>query len=253
MAEAFLRYLGCVDLQNLGVIGASTPGWLDNHSLLASMKLDCIALARTRTLVIAGLSGMAGSSDPTPATNFITVPTSEAEDKVTAIQWLVWGGWSVLAVGMNSGVLLTFSPSGSLLTKQNFNAGPILQLRLRSGRKIYSSEDASEELTVVLGRSLVRLDGLDLQSQLRRRLLETEKYRGRALSRRVQSESQETEADFGRLSYQIWNISKSSSSSACADAAITGLMSPTLFEQQTSQRYFCAVTVGTDSAMTAFR
>ena len=39
----------------------------------------------------------------------------------------------------------------------------------------------------------------------------------------------ETEHSYGRLPYQLWNVSKYGS---CADAAITGIMPPPLMELQ---------------------
>lgn len=86
-----------------------------------------------------------------------------------------------------------------------------------------------------------------------------------------------------RLGYQLWNVDKYGS---CADAAITGIMPPPLMEiqvlgglqgyaflsnllviyslflvfefscfycGQSSQRYYCAVTIGDDAVISAYR
>nr|GEU81196.1 reverse transcriptase domain-containing protein [Tanacetum cinerariifolium] len=61
---------------------------------------------------------------------------------------------------------------------------------------------------------------------------------------------EESESSFAIIPYQVWNVSKYGS---CVDAAITGVMSPPLLELQSSERYFCAVTIGADAAISAFR
>ncbi|CAM8889522.1 unnamed protein product [Rhodiola kirilowii] len=57
-------------------------------------------------------------------------------------------------------------------------------------------------------------------------------------------------ARFDGSDIQLWNINKYGT---CADAAITGVMPPPLMEVQSSERYYCAVTVGEDAVISAFR
>ncbi|KAI3939879.1 hypothetical protein MKW98_029655 [Papaver atlanticum] len=49
---------------------------------------------------------------------------------------------------------------------------------------------------------------------------------------------------YGRIAHQLWNVSKYGS---CANASITGLMPPPLMEVQSSERFYCAVTIGEDT------
>ncbi|KAJ4809508.1 Rab3 GTPase-activating protein non-catalytic subunit [Rhynchospora pubera] len=63
-------------------------------------------------------------------------------------------------------------------------------------------------------------------------------------------EQDEQENSFPNLPFQLWNVSKFGS---CADAAIVGLMPPPLLELQSSQRYYCSVTIGKDSVISAYR
>ncbi|XP_050943914.1 uncharacterized protein LOC103501813 isoform X3 [Cucumis melo] len=65
-----------------------------------------------------------------------------------------------------------------------------------------------------------------------------------------QQDMNDSENSVEKLAYQVWNVSKYG---ACADAAITGVMPPPLMELQSSERYFCAVTVGEDAVISAFR
>lgn len=66
----------------------------------------------------------------------------------------------------------------------------------------------------------------------------------------MRQDSENSGTSFGRLPYQLWNVSKYGS---CADAAITGIMPPPLVEVQSSQRYYCAVTIGNDAVISAYR
>ncbi|KAI8001403.1 hypothetical protein LOK49_LG09G00451 [Camellia lanceoleosa] len=54
-------------------------------------------------------------------------------------------------------------------------------------------------------------------------------------------------ARFDGYEIQLWNVNKYGS---CADAVIIGVMPPPLLERQ---RYYCAVTIGDDVAISVFR
>lgn len=64
------------------------------------------------------------------------------------------------------------------------------------------------------------------------------------------------DVDFGthRLEYQLWNVSRTIDGvSKCVDGVITGVMAPPLLEHRPRQTYFCAITVGPNCALTAYR
>lgn len=68
---------------------------------------------------------------------------------------------------------------------------------------------------------------LEMQSMLRRWFEETHtKFWDQTSKNR---DADDSENSFGRLPYQLWNVSKYGS---CADAAITGIMPPPLMELQ---------------------
>lgn len=58
------------------------------------------------------------------------------------------------------------------------------------------------------------------------------------------------EESFTQIPFQIWSVNKYGQ---CTDAAIAGLMPPPLLELQSSQSYYCAVTVGEDAVVSAYR
>ncbi|EFJ15035.1 hypothetical protein SELMODRAFT_119185 [Selaginella moellendorffii] len=234
---------GCL-VSELGAVGAGKPGWLDDAALVAAMGRDLVAIARQRSLVVTPWSGAHSSAPRASGFSIDSIPAATGADpsyRITALEWLFWEGWSVLAVGTSLGILCFYSEIGDLLIKQSFNVGSICNLHVRCNQ---NKRDTAEELSVAFQSSIARIDALDLQSQLRRRLLE--------VARNSTLERQLIAAESTKLSYQVWSV-KSSGSSICVDAAITGVLPPALFEQQSRERYFCAVTIGSDSTLAAFR
>ncbi|GKE01122.1 Rab3 GTPase-activating protein non-catalytic subunit, partial [Tanacetum coccineum] len=137
--------------------------------------------------------------------------------------------------------------------------GRILRLRVRgTNRDITEDTSSFEEVCVVIPGIVARFDGSDIQRVLLRWYQDTQnKFWNQSSSDRGQEES---ESSFAVIPYQVWNVSKYGS---CVDAAITGVMPPPLLElqevlsafivEQSSERYFCAVTIGADAAISAFR
>lgn len=117
-------------------------------------------------------------------------------------------------------------------------------MRFRETKAHILQDTASEELCVVMHGVVARFDGSVIQSLLQRWFQE-------ASSRIWENmKDPEDENSYGKLPYQLWNVSKYGS---CADAAIVGLMPPPLLELQSSQRYYCAVTIGDDAVISAYR
>ncbi|CAL5405946.1 unnamed protein product [Camellia sinensis] len=158
-----------------------------------------------------------------------TLSPIEAE-YVSAIEWLVFDDFRVIALGTSCGIVYP---------------ARILRLRVHGTKKVNTLDTSSEEICVAMPGLIARFDGSEIQSMLQRWFQETSS----------QFWDQKRDADdsgssHGRLPYQLWNVNKYGS---CADAAITGIMPPPLLEQQSSQRYYCAVTIGDDAAISAFR
>lgn len=122
--------------------------------------------------------------------------------------------------------------------------GRVLRLKFHR-REGISLQDASyQELSIVLPGVIARFDGSDIQSMLQRWFQE-------ARSRIWEDmKDPEDESSFGRIPFQLWSIGKFGS---CTDAAIVGLMPPLLLELQSSQRYYCAVSIGEDAVISAYR
>ncbi|ESR55731.1 hypothetical protein CICLE_v10021305mg [Citrus x clementina] len=95
---------------------------------------------------------------------------------------------------------------------------------------------------------LARFDGSEIQKMLQRWFQDSNSNFWDQKPK--QRDSEDLENSYERLPHQLWNVSKYG---PCADAAITGLMPPPLMEVQSSQRYFCAVTIGEDAVISAFR
>ncbi|RZC08803.1 Rab3 GTPase-activating protein non-catalytic subunit isoform B [Glycine soja] len=96
---------------------------------------------------------------------------------------------------------------------------------------------------------IARFDGSDIQNMLQKWF---EEANSRFSDQNPKSQdSEDFENTDVKIPYQLWNIGKYGT---CADAAITGIMPPPLMEQQQSnQRYYCAVAVGEDAVISAYR
>ncbi|KAH9778995.1 hypothetical protein WN944_014261 [Citrus x changshan-huyou] len=216
--------IACTDLSDLG---AGKEGWLVNDpNLLCALDMHTIALAnRYQTVII-------NWADPEGLVAKIRPELSPiASEYITAIEWLVFEEMRALAVGTSRGYFLVYDLKGDLVHRQLIHPGRILKLRVRGSRRDLTQDTAEEEVCVVMPGVLARFDGSEIQKPKQR-------------------DSEDLENSYERLPHQLWNVSKYG---PCADAAITGLMPPPLMEVQSSQRYFCAVTIGEDSVISAFR
>ncbi|XP_052207557.1 uncharacterized protein LOC127811595 [Diospyros lotus] len=250
--------LGCIGRwDNLRELGAGKDGWLvDNPNIRTALATNSLAVAdRSQVLVVAldwwsqsqshyqirhhYESAAAGVNKIRP-----TLSPIEAE-YISAVEWLVFREVRVLAVGTSCGYLLIYSLQGHLIHKQFVYSGRILKLRVGVTKRDLMQDASSEEICVVIPGIIARFDGSDISSMLQQWFQET----------RPQFWDQNRDPDdpgisYRKLPYQLWNVSKHG---PCADAAITGIMPPPLMELQSSQRYYCAVTIGDDAVISAFR
>ncbi|GFP78669.1 rab3 GTPase-activating protein non-catalytic subunit [Phtheirospermum japonicum] len=245
--------LGCIAGEDLSDLGAGKEGWLvNNPNLLASLDTHSLALAsRSLILILNWSQSINGMPDPDNHRSVKIQPElSPIESEyISAVEWLVFDDdIRVLAVGTSCGYLLIFSIHGRLIHRQIVNPGKILKLRVRGIKQDLTQDTSSEEVCVVMPGVVARFDGSDIKNMLQRWFHETD-------SQFWDQDSDDSfPEDYGTpistLPYQIWNVSKYG---LCADAAITGVMPPPLMEIQSSQRYYCAVTVGDDAVISAFR
>lgn len=237
-----LTELGCVACEELGALGAGKEGWLQiNPNLILAITSQSVALANKSLLVILTWNGDEGPK-------IIIRPALSSEGDITAIEWLAFDQDRTLALGTSQGFLLIYSSNGDLLHKQMLHPCPIIRLRVRgsSGRPVEAA--ASDELCIVFPAAILRIDASDLQSLLKR-CLEEKAYNAR-FPISAKKDTQGLEDVYGKLKYQLWNVSKCG---PCSDAAITGIMAPPLMEDQSRQQYYCAITVGANAAFAAFR
>lgn len=237
-----LTELGCVACEELGALGAGKEGWLQTTpNLILAITSQSVALANKSLLVILTWNGDEGPK-------IIIRPALSSEGDITAIEWLAFDQDRTLALGTSQGFLLIYSSNGDLLHKQMLHPCPIIRLRVRgsSGRPVEAA--ASDELCIVFPAAILRIDASDLQSLLKRCL--EEKAYNACFPISAKKDTQGLEDVYGKLKYQLWNVSKCG---PCSDAAITGIMVPPLMEDQSRQQYYCAITVGANAAFAAFR
>ncbi|KAL8195455.1 hypothetical protein R6Q57_025858 [Mikania cordata] len=240
--------LGTIANLDLSDLGAGKEGWLDNPNLLCALDTDSLAIANRYFLLV-----LEWSHASTPAAFRVKIRPNlspiEAEC-ISALEWLVFDDIRVIAIGTSCGYLLIYSLGGDLIHKQLVYPGKILKLRVR-GTKRDITEDtlSSEEVCVVMPGIIARFDGAEIQKVLQRWYQETQ---NRFWNQSSGDKSlEENEVSSSPISYQCWNVNKYGS---CVDAAVTGIMPPPLLElQQSSDRYYCAVTIGADTAISAFR
>ncbi|RVW43016.1 Rab3 GTPase-activating protein non-catalytic subunit [Vitis vinifera] len=246
--RVYTTELGCIACNELSELGAGKEAWLvENPSLICALDTDSLALANRSFVLVLGWSE---NGDPYNSPVKIRPTLSQIEtERITAVEWLVFDEIRVLAVGTSSGYLMIYSLGADLIHKQMINPGRILKFRVRGTKRDLTQGSSSEEVCVVMPGVIARFDGADLQSMLQRWFQDTHsQFWDEKPKRRDQEDS---EKSYGRLPYQLWNVSKYG---PCADAAITGTMPPPLMELQvSSQRYYCAVTIGDDAVISAFR
>ncbi|KAH0468329.1 hypothetical protein IEQ34_003362 [Dendrobium chrysotoxum] len=232
--------IACSELEDLGA--GEREGWLSDSSLLSALHPHALALAHS-SLSLLLLLPLDPSSSRRPTT--VRPSLSAEEGRISAIEWLPFADLLALALGTSSGSLLIYSLAGIV------HPGRILRLRFREKRgesllDVTGAATSSEELCVVLSRAVARFDGSDIQSLFRRWL---EDEGSRMWNNRLASEDDD-DSPYGRIPFQLWNVSKYGS---CVDAAIVGIMPPPLLELQSCQRYYCAIAVGEDAVISAFR
>ncbi|KAI5060093.1 hypothetical protein GOP47_0024513, partial [Adiantum capillus-veneris] len=253
------RHCGFV-VSDLSSIGAgSSEGWIQHPSLLVAMSAHLLAFAKGAHSLIVGWEGPSpedeGSAPPPIHLRLPAGGKSFQEEPIlthfTSIQWLTYRDSMFLVLGTSQGCVLFYSTRGSLLHKQVFQGTPVLQLRVRGSHNKSSQYSFVEELCVVYAKAIVRIDALDLQPLLHRCLQDAENRARKGLSDDVANDRDST---VQRLAHQVWNVSRNlGGTSTCLDGAIAGVMPPPLLEHQSTQRYYCALTVGSDCALAAHR
>ncbi|KAG2634379.1 hypothetical protein PVAP13_2NG171124 [Panicum virgatum] len=227
-------------------------GWLDDPTVLPSLgpraRALAVASATRSVLVIVPVAGGGGGG--------VTVKPAVGpeEGQISAVEWVPLttedgeGEEGVaVAVGTDTGWLLFYSLAGDLLHKQSIYPSKILKLNFRERKENAWEDSGSDELSVVFPGVIARFDGADLQNILQKSFQDV---KSRLWKDKFEEEDTADEGSFRRIPFQIWNVSKFGS---CADAAIVGLMPPPLLELQSSQRHYCAITVGEDAVVSAYR
>ncbi|KAK7405331.1 hypothetical protein VNO78_06562 [Psophocarpus tetragonolobus] len=238
--------LGCIACDELGELGAGKPHWLvETPHLLCAIDTHSLLLANRTTILLLSWSPL--STAPPPLKIRPDLSPIDAEF-ISALQWLAFRDHRVIVAGTSSGYLLLYSLQGDLIHRQMIYPGRVLKLRVRGTKKDLIQDASSEEFCLIMSGVIARFDGSDIQNMLQKWF---EEANSRFWDKNPKSQDLE---DFGntdvKLPYQLWNIGKYGT---CTDAAITGIMPPPLMEQQSSQRYYCAVAVGEDAVISAYR
>ncbi|TKY66419.1 Rab3 GTPase-activating protein non-catalytic subunit [Spatholobus suberectus] len=243
--RSYKTELGCIACEELGEVGAGKPSWLvENPNLLCAIDAHSLLLANRSTILL-----LSWSSDSAPYPLKIRPELSPVEpESISALEWLAFRDHRVIVAGTSSGYLLLYSLRGELIHRQMIYPGRVLKLRVRGTKKDLIQDTSSEEFCLIMPGVIARFDGSDIQNMLQKWF---EEAHSRFWDQNPKSQDSE---DFGntdvKIPYQLWNIGKYGT---CADAAITGIMPPPLMEQQSSQRYYCAVAVGEDAVISAYR
>ncbi|EPS61151.1 hypothetical protein M569_13648, partial [Genlisea aurea] len=235
--------IGCIAGEYLTDFGAGKEGWLvDNPNLLVSLGSDSLAIADRSLILLLSLpvDGRPDSGNSKAVKIIPELSPIEAE-YLSAIEWLVFDGEiRVLAVGTSSGYLLLFSIHGSLLHRQFVSPLKILKLRVCGDKQDPTQVASSQGVCIVMPGVIAYFEGSDIKNLLQQKFQETTS---------LYWDHEFNDYKNSGLPYQIWNVNKYG---ICADAAITGDMPPPLMEIQSS-RYYCAVTIGDDAVIAAYR
>ncbi|XP_047173274.1 uncharacterized protein LOC124841126 [Vigna umbellata] len=244
--RSYKTELGCIACDELGELGAGKPNWLvETPHLLCAIDTHSLLLANRSTILLLSWSDNSAASPPLKIRPELSPIDAES---ITALEWLAFGDNRVIVAGTSSGYLLLYSLRGDLIHRQMIYPGRVLKLRVRGTKKDLIQDTSSEEFCLIMPGVIARFDGSDVQNMLQKWF---EKAQSRFWDQKPRSQDSE---DFGntdvKIPYQLWNIGKNGT---CSDAAITGIMPPPLMEQQSSQRYYCAVAVGEDAVISAYR
>ncbi|KAE8681110.1 peptide-N4-(N-acetyl-beta-glucosaminyl)asparagine amidase A-like [Hibiscus syriacus] len=219
-----LTELGCIAGEDLTEFGAGKEGWLTpdaGTTVICALDAHSLAIANRSIVLILGWS----DQDKHRVQIRTELSPIEAE-RITAIEWLVFDDIKVIAVGTSRGFLLIYSLRGDLIHRQMVYHRQIIKLRVCGTKKDLMQEGSSEEVCVVMPGVIARFDGSDIQSMLQRWFQDAH---SRFWDEKSKKDLDDDENSYGRLPYQLWNVSKYGS---CVDAAITGIMPPPLMELQ---------------------
>ncbi|XP_065627365.1 uncharacterized protein LOC112018562 isoform X2 [Quercus suber] len=221
--------VGCIACEELSLVGAGKEGWLvEDPNLVCALDTHALAIAHNSLILLLGFGS--SSSSPDSRVNIRPDLSPIESEHITAIEWLVFEDYDIRVVvaGTSSGYLLFYSLLGHFIHKQMIHPGRILKLRVRgTKRDLTQDTTSSEEVCVVMPGIVARFDGSHIQSMLRQWFEETHTQYWEQKPKKRGSEGPET--PYGRLPFQLWNVSKYGT---CADAAITGIMPPPLMELQ---------------------
>lgn len=242
--RSYKTNLGCIACDDLADLGAGKPGWLvDNPNLLTALDTHSLLLANRISILVLSWS------DPDASRVKIRPELSPIDaESISAVEWLVFDDVRVIVAGTSSGYLLVYSLRGELIHRQMIYPGRVLKLRVRGTKKDLIQDSSSEEFCLIMPGVIARFDSSDIQNMLQKWFEESQSQLWNQKPKREDSE--DFEHSHVKLPYQVWNVGKYGT---CADAAITGIMPPPLMEQQSSQRYYCAVAVGEDAVISAYR
>ncbi|XP_065861957.1 uncharacterized protein [Euphorbia lathyris] len=236
--------LGCIACEELSDLGAGKEGWLvDNPNLHCALDTHSLALANRFLILVTGW-------DEGPRLKIRPDLSPIESESITALEWLVFDDVRVIAAGTSRGYLLIYSLDGNLIHKQMIYPGRIFKIRIRGTKKdlTENASSSSEEICVVMPGVVARLDGSDFQNMLQEWIQEKQSQFWNEKPMNRDSDASGTPHKI--IPHRIWNVSKYGS---CTDAAITGIMPPPLMEIESSQRYYCAVTIGEDAVISAYR
>ncbi|KAK2638763.1 hypothetical protein Ddye_026558 [Dipteronia dyeriana] len=240
--------VGSIACNDLSDLGAGKENWLVNDTnLLCALDTHSIAIAN-RYLVF--IINWADPDDSVLRAKIRPELSPIEAEYITALEWLVFEEIRVVAIGTSKGYLLVYDLKGDLVHRQLIHPGRILKLRVRGTKRDLTQDTSSEEVCVIMPGVIARFDGSDIQRMLHQRIYETSSQFWDRDQKPKRRDIGDLGNSFERLPYQLWNVSKYG---PCADAAITGIMPPPLMELQSSQRYYCAVTIGEDAVISAFR
>ncbi|KAI7733130.1 hypothetical protein M8C21_012705 [Ambrosia artemisiifolia] len=220
-------------------------GWLDNPNLVLAVDKYVVAIFYRRFLYL--LNWPKASAPFAVRRNILYGFSSVEEEHVSVLEWLVFDDYRVIAMGTSRGYLLLFSVGFELLHKQLVYPGRILKLRVRQAdRNIFLKDKSNEDLCVVIQPGIIaRFDVSHIQKALQRMYQEDEylfRYNCYASPDRSSKE-------YAIIPYQLWNVSKYGS---CVDAALTTVSSFVRL-RHSRDRCYCAVTIGADATISAFR
>nr|XP_043628782.1 rab3 GTPase-activating protein non-catalytic subunit [Erigeron canadensis] len=239
--------LGTISTVDLSELGAGKEAWLDNPNLICSLDTNCLAISSRYFILVIEWSHGSGNASFRVKIRPNLSPI-EAE-YISAVEWLVFDDIRVIAAGTSCGYLLIFSLSGDLIHKQLVYPERIIRLRVRGTKRDIAEDTSSfEEVCVIMPGIIARFDGSDIQRVLQQWYQDTQNRFWNQSS--ADRDPEESENSFARIPYQVWNVNKYGS---CVDASVTGVMPPPLLELQSSDRYFCAITIGVDAVISAFR